>query len=86
MDAAMALDRMRDLLRPGGTLAVVGLARSQYPLDLPRVVAAVIANRIHRLTKHYWQVGERTCVLRGSAIDTTPARSLDPSYSDGILY
>lgn len=31
MDARLALRRMRDLLRPGGRLAVVGLARASYP-------------------------------------------------------
>lgn len=41
MDAAAALKRMRDLLRPGGVLVVVGLAR-----DLPAAVAAVVANRV----------------------------------------
>lgn len=52
---AMTLARMRDLVSPGGVLAVIGLARSQHPVDLPREVAAVVAHRLHRLTKHYWQ-------------------------------
>ena len=33
MDAAAALHRMRELLAPGGTLAIVGLARPRYPAD-----------------------------------------------------
>ena len=42
MDAAQGLTRMRDLLRPGGTLALVGLARSRYPADLLRGAPAVL--------------------------------------------
>ena len=39
MDAGAALERMRELLAPGGTLAIVGLARPRYPADLPFAVA-----------------------------------------------
>lgn len=55
MDGAAALGRLRDLLRPGGTLAVVGCARSTLPADIPVEVAGVVANRLHRLTKKYWE-------------------------------
>jgi 2-polyprenyl-3-methyl-5-hydroxy-6-metoxy-1,4-benzoquinol methylase len=55
MDAAAALDRMRRLLRPGGTLVVVGLARSRYPAELPRDAAAVLVNLLHKATKGYWE-------------------------------
>jgi 2-polyprenyl-3-methyl-5-hydroxy-6-metoxy-1,4-benzoquinol methylase len=34
LDAAAALQRMRDLLRPGGVLAVIGLAKGSSPVDL----------------------------------------------------
>jgi 2-polyprenyl-3-methyl-5-hydroxy-6-metoxy-1,4-benzoquinol methylase len=51
MDTATALRRMRDLLRPGGTLVVVGLARSRSPSDLAYAVVGAIATRLHRLTK-----------------------------------
>jgi SAM-dependent methyltransferase len=54
MDAAAALARMGQLLVPGGTLVIVGLARSRPP-DLPWEAAAVIANLGHRATKGYWQ-------------------------------
>ncbi|HUF34145.1 MAG TPA: hypothetical protein VMN58_13150 [Acidimicrobiales bacterium] len=37
---------MRDLLRPGGTLAVLGLARSRYPTDLAHDAAGAVATRI----------------------------------------
>jgi ubiquinone/menaquinone biosynthesis C-methylase UbiE len=34
MDETAALERMRALLAPGGTLAIIGLARNRYPADL----------------------------------------------------
>ena len=55
MDAATGLARMSHLLRPGGTLAVVGLARARYPHDLPREAAAVVAHRLHAAARGYWQ-------------------------------
>jgi SAM-dependent methyltransferase len=54
MDATAGLTRMRLLLRPGGTLLVVGLARSRFPRDAPFEIAAVLANAVHRMTKGYW--------------------------------
>lgn len=54
MDPGAALGRMAELLRPGGTLAVLGLARSSYPADLPRDLAAVIAGQLHRLSQGWW--------------------------------
>ena len=48
MDAAAALERMRGLLAPGGTLAIVGLARNRYPADLPFALAGGVgAPRAH---------------------------------------
>ena len=55
MDAAAALDRMRGLLAPGGTLAIVGLARNRYPVDLPFAIAGAAGHRIHRLSKPCWE-------------------------------
>jgi 2-polyprenyl-3-methyl-5-hydroxy-6-metoxy-1,4-benzoquinol methylase len=55
MDAYTALERMRQLLRPAGTLAVVGLARSRLPADLPVDLAAVLANLAYRARKGYWE-------------------------------
>jgi SAM-dependent methyltransferase len=55
MDAATGLARMRDLLRPGGVLAVVGLARSTMPRDLPRDLAGIAVSTIHRARKGHWQ-------------------------------
>jgi 2-polyprenyl-3-methyl-5-hydroxy-6-metoxy-1,4-benzoquinol methylase len=53
MDATMALARIRDLLCPGGTLAIVGLARTELPRDLPFAVAGAVASRFYRLTSTY---------------------------------
>jgi ubiquinone/menaquinone biosynthesis C-methylase UbiE len=54
MAAAAALARMSHLLAPGGSLVVVGVARSRLP-DAAWEVAAVIANLGQRMTKSYWQ-------------------------------
>jgi len=55
MDAATGLARMRELLRPGGVLAVVGLARNTLPRDLPRILTAVAVGKAHSAVKGYWQ-------------------------------
>jgi 2-polyprenyl-3-methyl-5-hydroxy-6-metoxy-1,4-benzoquinol methylase len=55
MDASAALGRMRALLRPGGVLALVGLARDRFPRDLPLALAGVVVHRWHRCRKGYWQ-------------------------------
>jgi SAM-dependent methyltransferase len=48
MDARAALRHMSDLLRPGGVLAVVGLARASSPADLAPEIPAVIGTQLHR--------------------------------------
>jgi ubiquinone/menaquinone biosynthesis C-methylase UbiE len=50
MGTVAALARMKELLRPGGILAVLGLARSRYPRDLPRDAVAAVATRALRVT------------------------------------
>ncbi|HTF52116.1 MAG TPA: methyltransferase domain-containing protein [Pseudonocardia sp.] len=55
LPASTALARMAALLRPGGRLAVVGLARARLPADLPHELAALLAHRFHRVTKAYWE-------------------------------
>jgi ubiquinone/menaquinone biosynthesis C-methylase UbiE len=55
MDAGAALERMRSLLAPGGTLAIVGLARTRYPADLPYALAGGVAHRVHALSKPCWE-------------------------------
>jgi len=46
MDTA-ALERMSGLLRPGGVLAVIGLARGSSLVDVALTVPAVIGTRLH---------------------------------------
>ena len=47
MDAEAALGRMGQLLRPGGALAVVGLAKETIPAGLLLSVPAVVGHRAH---------------------------------------
>jgi len=55
MDAAAGLDRLRELLCPGGTLVVVGLARPDLPADLPILLAGALATRWYALTCTRWE-------------------------------
>jgi SAM-dependent methyltransferase len=55
MDAGAALARMRDLLRPGGALVIIGLPRPDLPADLPWLFASTAASSIHKLTRRYWE-------------------------------
>ena len=54
MAAESALVHLRSLLRPGGVLAAIGLARSS-PIDWPLDGAAIVPNRLRRLRAPYWQ-------------------------------
>ncbi|MDQ6782291.1 MAG: methionine biosynthesis protein MetW [Actinomycetota bacterium] len=49
------LIRMRELLRPGGTLAVVGLARRRLPAELQIELATILTNVVYRFTKSHWE-------------------------------
>jgi 2-polyprenyl-3-methyl-5-hydroxy-6-metoxy-1,4-benzoquinol methylase len=51
---AVALERMRDLVRPGGVVAVVGVARSRSPSDIPYDLAGTVATRVHKRSKGWW--------------------------------
>lgn len=53
MDAAAALGRMRDLLAPGGTLVINGVAQSEVR-DLPRELPAIVVNFGYRARYGYW--------------------------------
>lgn len=54
MDEAAALARMRELLRPGGTVAVVGLARDTLPEAVPWAVAAIATRSWYRFSRTEW--------------------------------
>ena len=79
MDPAAALSRMRQLLRPGGRLAVVGLARSRLR-DLPADVAGVVGHRVLLVGKKFQEVNAPTiwpppqtyAQVRRIASDTLP--------------
>ncbi|MFC0107194.1 class I SAM-dependent methyltransferase [Kibdelosporangium aridum] len=60
MDATAALTRFKSLLRPGGTMVIVGLARPQVR-DLPYEVAGAVATRVHKRSKGYWQHPSPVC-------------------------
>jgi SAM-dependent methyltransferase len=61
MDTAAGLARMRELLRPGGVLAVIGLPRPRRPHDLPYELAGIVAHHWHRW-RHggYWEISAPT--------------------------
>jgi SAM-dependent methyltransferase len=67
MDARAALRRMSDLLRPGGVLAVVGLARAGSPADLAPEIPAVIGTQLHRAASAI-----RQCAAGGPATAYQP--------------
>lgn len=54
LDAVAALRRMRTLLRPGGTLAIVGLAEATMA-DLPYEFAGAVATRVLQRRNGLWQ-------------------------------
>ncbi|HST26058.1 MAG TPA: class I SAM-dependent methyltransferase [Gaiellaceae bacterium] len=55
MEPERTLVRMTDLLRPGGVLAILGLARDRYPADLARSVLATVVSRAYRLRHTAWE-------------------------------
>ena len=52
---AAGLEAMRDLVRPGGTLVIIGLASSVFPNDLLWDVSGFVTTRLFRLTRGYWE-------------------------------
>jgi 2-polyprenyl-3-methyl-5-hydroxy-6-metoxy-1,4-benzoquinol methylase len=54
MDAEAALARMRDLLRPGGVIILVGVAR-RSAWDAPYDAVGFFAHRLLKLRHGYWQ-------------------------------
>ena len=67
MDAEAALWRMAGLLRPGGVLAIVGLARGVTPSDLVRLVPAVAGTRWRRAAAAWRQRARRQDAWQGGA-------------------
>lgn len=54
MDAVVALRRMAALVRPGGVVAVVGVARHRLVLDLPWEALGFVLTRMIRLRRTEW--------------------------------
>jgi SAM-dependent methyltransferase len=54
VDARAGLTRMAELLRPGGVLAIIGLAGLTLPRDLPYALAGVAVGAAHRAVKGVW--------------------------------
>lgn len=55
LDARAGLRRMSSLLRPGGTLVVIGLARSRIPCDLGWEAVSALTFLPHRLVRKRWE-------------------------------
>lgn len=57
MDAETALNRMASLVRPGGVVAIVGLAKARGLQDFAFNIAGAVATRFHKhvLRKRYWE-------------------------------
>jgi 2-polyprenyl-3-methyl-5-hydroxy-6-metoxy-1,4-benzoquinol methylase len=59
MDAEAALSKMADVLRPGGVLAVIGLARDASAADFLLAVPAAIGNLVHHGVQAWRRRGNR---------------------------
>ena len=55
MDAVAALRRMRDLVRPGGLIGVIGLARDESLIDRARSTVGLIVHRLYLTTRQHWE-------------------------------
>ena len=54
MEFRPAVERMRSLLRPGGVLGLIGLARSRAPLDFLVDAGGAVATRLFGLRRERW--------------------------------
>ena len=55
MDARTGIERMSELLRPGGTLAIVGCASNSSSLEIPMELASVAAHRVLSRGREVWE-------------------------------
>jgi hypothetical protein len=81
MDARTGLVRLRELVAPGGVLVVIGLARPDFPRDLPIEVAAQIVRLVRPESKRtdntpkppiIWPPPERYGTMRHLAAELLP--------------
>ncbi len=55
VDAEPGLRRMRELVRPGGVVAIVGFAMPSDPLDRALITAGFVYASSRKLTGRYWE-------------------------------
>lgn len=55
LDAPAALTRMRNLLRPGGVIAILGLAGGAPLREMPFDLAATVTHRVLLRNRTYWE-------------------------------
>ena len=83
MDAVAGLERMGALLRPGGTLVVIGCARSSNLADLPAELGGIVLHRLHGLRQLWaessgptlWPPAETYSGMRSKARTVLPGSS-----------
>ena len=83
MDAMAGLQRMRALLRPGGTLVVIGCARSSNLADLPAEIGGMVLHRLQVLRQLWtesrgptlWPPPETYASMRSTARSVLPGSS-----------
>ena len=79
MPLAPALERLAELTAPGGSLVVVGLARDASPRDLLQSIVSVVASRIARARRGWYDHGapmldpvDDWARVRATALSTLP--------------
>lgn len=61
VDAEAGLRRMRELVRPGGVLAIVGFAMPSGPMDLALIAAGFVRTKARALRGRYWEHDAPVC-------------------------
>lgn len=61
LDARRGLRRMKQLVCPGGVVAVVGFAKPDGPRDRLLEVAGAATKRAHQVRGHYWEHNAPVC-------------------------
>lgn len=81
MDARAGLTRLRDLVAPGGVLAIVGMARADWPKDVPLAVLTYVTARVRPSARRtgdmpgfpvVWPPPERFPAMRRLAAEVLP--------------
>ena len=81
MDSRAGLTRLRDLVAPGGVLAIVGMARADWPKDAPLAALTYVAARVRPGARRtgdrprvpvVWPPPERFPAMRDLAAEMLP--------------